>query len=103
MVKLVFSGARLPVLHHSGEWRKGCVVVVAVESLSCVSLFPDPMDYSSPGSFVRGIVLARIYWSGLPFPSPGDFPNPGIERLSLALAGGFFTAESSGKPQEAAY
>ena len=34
------------------------------------------------------------YWSGLPFPPPGDLPNPGIEPMSLgspALAGGFFT------------
>ena len=33
------------------------------------------------------------YWSGLPFPTPGDLPNPGIEPMSLAsptLAGGFF-------------
>ena len=31
------------------------------------------------------------YWSGLPFPSPGDLPNPGIEPTSSALMGGFFT------------
>ena len=34
------------------------------------------------------------YWSGLPFPTPGDLPNPGIEptsHVSPALAGGFFT------------
>ena len=36
------------------------------------------------------------YWSGLPFPSPGDLPDPGIELVSLAspaLAGGFFTTD----------
>ena len=33
------------------------------------------------------------YWSGLPFPSPGDFPDPRIEPVSPALAGGFFTTE----------
>ena len=33
------------------------------------------------------------YWSGLAFPSPGDFSNPGIELLSPALASGFFTTE----------
>ena len=34
------------------------------------------------------------YWSGLPFPSPGDLPDPGMEAVSLmspALAGRFFT------------
>ena len=40
----------------------------------------------------------KEYWSALPFPSPGDLPDPGIEPTSPALAGGFFTAESHGKP-----
>ena len=35
------------------------------------------------------------YWSGLPFPPPGDLPDPGIKSISPALAGGFFTAEES--------
>ena len=39
------------------------------------------------------------YWSGLPFPFPGDLPDPGIEPMSPALTGGFFTSELSGKPQ----
>ena len=38
------------------------------------------------------------YWSGLPFPPPGDLPHPGMEIVSPALAGGFFTTEPSGKP-----
>ena len=38
------------------------------------------------------------YWSGLPYPSPGDIPDPGIEPTSPALAGGFFTTEPPGKP-----
>ena len=32
------------------------------------------------------------HWSGLPFPPPGDLPDPGIEPKSPVLAGGFFTA-----------
>ena len=43
----------------------------------------------------------KEYWSGLPFPSPGDLPNPGIEPTSLAppaLADRFFTIVSSRKP-----
>ena len=39
----------------------------------------------------------REYWSGLPVPPPGYLPNPGIEPRSPALAGGFFTIESTGK------
>ena len=38
------------------------------------------------------------YWSGLPFPSPGDLPDPGIEPSSPALAGRFFTIEPPGNP-----
>ena len=38
------------------------------------------------------------YWSVLPFPSPGDFPDPGFEHASPAFAGGFFTAQPPGKP-----
>ena len=38
------------------------------------------------------------YWSGLPFPFLGDLPNPGIQPVSPALAGGFFVAEPPGKP-----
>ena len=34
------------------------------------------------------------HWSGLSFPPPGDFLDPGIEPISPALAGGFFTTES---------
>ena len=38
------------------------------------------------------------YWSGLPFPSPGDLPNPGIKPASPASAGRFLTTELPGKP-----
>jgi len=43
------------------------------------------------------------YWSGLPFPPPGDLPNPGIEPTFLtspALAGGFFTTSTTWKALE---
>ena len=38
------------------------------------------------------------YWSGLPFPSPGDLPHRGIIPASSALAGTLFTTEQPGKP-----
>ena len=71
---------------------------VSVHSLSCVRLFHDPVDCSPPGSFVYGIFQARTL-GGLPFPSPGELPNPGTEPASPVLAGGAFTSESLGKPQ----
>ena len=45
---------------------------------------PPPMDCWLPGSSGNGILQVRI-WSGLPFPSPGDLPYPGIKPMSPAL------------------
>ena len=39
-------------------------------------------------------------WNGLPFPPPGDLPDPGIQTVSPALAGRFFTTVPPGKPLE---
>ena len=39
------------------------------------------------------------YWKGLPFPSPGDLPNPGMELMYPALACGFFTNAPPEKPK----
>ena len=38
------------------------------------------------------------YWSGLPFPSPGDLSDPGVESVSPTLASKLFTTEPPGKP-----
>ena len=56
----------------------------------------DPMDYA-----VHGILQARIpeYWSGQPFPSPGDLPSPGIKPRSPTLQANSLPAESQGKPE----
>ena len=62
-----------------------CVLVAQ----SCMTLC-EPMDCSPPGSSVHMILQSRIpeskkkkeYWSGLPFPSPGDLPYPGIKSWS---------------------
>ena len=43
------------------------------------------------------------YWSGLPFPSPGELPNPGVKPASPTLAGRFFTTEPPGKPWSLSY
>ena len=62
---------------------------------SCPTLC-DPMDCSLPGSmgFSR-----QEYSSGLPFPSPGDLPHPGIEPRSPVLHAEALTSELPGKPQ----
>ena len=57
----------------------------------------DLMDCSPPDSSVHGI-SRQEYWSGLPFPSPGDLPHPGIEPASLmspALPARFFITSTA--------
>ena len=68
---------------------------------SCLTLW-DPMDHSPPGSSVHGF-SSQEYWSGLPFPPPREFPDPGIEPSSLlspALEGGFFTTSATWEAPE---
>ena len=68
-----------------------------VKLLSRVRLFGTPwtVAYQAPPSmgFSR-----QEYWSGVPFPSPGDLPNPGIEPRSPALEADALTSEPPGKP-----
>ena len=64
---------------------------------SCPTLC-DPMDCSPPGSLVHGI-FRQEYCSGLPFPVPGDLPNPGTEPGSPALQADALPSETQGKPQ----
>ena len=57
----------------------------------------NPTDRSTPGSSVHGILQARIL-ERLPFPSPGDLPDPGVESGSLALQAEALPTEPPGKP-----
>ena len=65
---------------------------VKVKSLSRVQLFVTlhSMDCRPPGSPIHGISQARILECGLPFPSPGDLPDPGIKLRSSCIAGRCF-------------
>ena len=69
-----------------------------MKSLSRVQLFATPriVDYQASQSmgFSR-----QEYWSGLPFPSPGDLPNPGIEAGSPTLQADALPSEPPGKLQ----
>ena len=70
-----------------------------VKWLSPVGLFATPwtVAYQPPQSlgFSR-----QEYWSGLPFPSPGDLPDPGIEPGSPTLEADALPSELPGKPAE---
>ena len=63
---------------------------------SRVQLFVMPWTVSHLAPLSVGF-SKKEYWSGLPLPSPGDLPNPGIEPLSLksCIAGGFFTTSAT--------
>ena len=69
--------------------------------LSRVSLFVTPWTVAYQA--LPSMEFSRQeYWNGLPFPSPEDLPDPGIEPMSLAssaLAGRFFTTVPPGKRQ----
>ena len=62
------------------------------------SFWPHGLHGAPPGSSVHGIFQAAV-WSGLPFPSPGDLPDPGIEPGSPTLQADSLPSESPGKPK----
>ena len=67
--------------------------------VSHVQLFGTPWTVASQAPLSLGFPRQE-YWCGLPFPPPGDLPNPGIESVSptSALGGGFFATLPPGKP-----
>ena len=68
---------------------------VVVESLSRVWLFETPRTVARQAPLSMG-VSRREYWRGLPFPSPGDLPYPGIEPQSPALQADSLLTELQG-------
>ena len=59
---------------------QSCIQQIIVCAQSCVTLC-NPMDCSPPGASVWNS-SRQEYWSGLPFPTPGDLPDPGIKPAS---------------------
>ena len=72
-------------------------VNVNVKSLSHVQLFATPGTVASQTLPSMGF-SRQEYWSGLPFPSPGDIPDPGIKPVSPALQADSLPSEPPGKP-----
>ena len=75
---------------------------VKVKSPSHVQLFATPWTVAYQASPSMGF-SRQEYWSGLPFPSPGDLPDPGIEPRCPALEADALTSEPPGKPQESGW
>ena len=75
------------------------IMYVSAQLLNLVQLF---QVFATPGTVAHQAPLSmgfstQEYWSGLPFPSPGDLPNPGIKPPTPAFTNGFFTTEPPGK------
>ena len=66
--------------------------------LCCVQLFGAPWTIACQAPLPMGF-SKQEYWSGLPFPSPGDFLIPGIKPRSPALQADFLPPESPRKPK----
>ena len=68
----------------------------------CVKLLSRVQLFATPWTVVHQVPLSmgfsrQEYWSGLPFPSPGDLPNPGIKPVSPALQADALSSEPPGK------
>ena len=106
----VFSFLLIHVPHQMlHNWGQGLWVIehisllhnawdIVLSCFSRVRLFATPWTVAHQASLSVGF-SRQEYWSGLPFPSPGDLPDPGIKTPSPvppALAGRFFTTEPPG-------
>ena len=84
-------------------WTSQVVLVVKIltltlKSLSRVRLFVTPWTVAYQA--LPSMEFSRQeYWSGFPFPSPGDLSNPGIEPWSPALQADALSSEPPGRPQ----
>ena len=94
-----------PSLH---PWYKLHFVTVHTSFCMIAQLLSHVWLFMSPWTVAHQVPLStgfsrQEHWSGLPFPSPGDFPDSGIKPASPALAGGFFTTEPPWKPPYASF
>ena len=89
--------ATIPAQVHGGRRKLIVHICMGACLLSHVQLFVSPWTVAFQAS--QSVEFSRQeYWSGLPFPSPGDLPNPGTEltsQVSPILVGGFFPTSST--------
>ena len=78
------------------------VTIKLVKSLSHVQLFEIPWTVAYKAPLSMGF-SRKEYWSGLPFPSPGDLPDPGIKPGSSTLQADALPSEPPGKPHSHGY
>ena len=78
--------------------RKNDILKVKMKSLSRVHLFATPWTVAHQAPLSVGF-SRQEYWSGLPFPSPGDLPDPGVEPRFPTLQADALTSKPPGKPK----
>ena len=97
MLFLYLSGLQNAFPEYQDNLLRNQSVCVQAPLLSCVLLFAT--SWTGARQAPLSMEFSRQeYWGGLPFPSPGDLPDTGIEFKSLAspaLAGGFFTTSAT--------
>ena len=98
-------GAACPILLPAGDGRVEKVCPCTIKYLICVcvsvaQLYPTlatPWTVAHQAPLSKGF-SRQEYWRGLPFPSPGDLPDPGIEPTFPALQVDSLLSEPTGKP-----
>ena len=78
------------------EWKSEGKVSIEFE-MNIYILFVTPQTVACQAPPSMGF-SRQEYWNGLPFPSPGDLPDPGIEPMSPVLQADALTSEPPGKP-----
>ena len=78
------------------NWVKDLGILTNVLAAQSCPPLCDPMD-CSPLAPVSTEFSRQEYWSGLPFPIPGDLPNPGIEPRFLTLQADYLLTKPPGK------
>ena len=92
------TSSGLPLILHYGELYSYFIIYHNISDVTQSSpTLCDPMDFIACQSPPSMGFSRQEYWSGLPFPSPGDLPNPGIEPGSLSLQADLLLSEAPGK------
>ena len=83
----------------SAHLSSHALIVIVIVIMKWLSRDPIATPWTVANQAPPSMGFSRQeYWSGLPFPSPGDLPNPGIEPGSPALQADTLPSESPGKP-----
>ena len=85
--------------HQNSSLPWGLCVYYTCQSFSRVQLFASPRTVARQASLSMEFSRQK-YWSELPFPSPGDLPNPGIKPRSPALQADSLPSEPPRKPEQ---